>query len=613
MDEEQKNILDKKSGKKFYVTKNDNGDKKNSPIEIIGTEEGEVKDPKKVEEEITKVLGYALEYINRKNFKEAENIYRKVLLSYKNHPDALFRYADLCRILSRFNDSEALLRRLIGITQPNHQSYNQLAVVLGNQNKTKEAIDYFKKSIELKPDFIDAYINLGSMYFRLNKLKKAEITYKQASDLDPNHILLLNNLATLYKRYKNYKKAEELYRKALKINPNSAEVLSNLGDVYGQTMNLDKAEEVLLKAYSISPKTPEINANLAILYKKQSRYEESLAYAKQAYEINTNNPALKALYADVLYINKNIIYAIKLYEEIISDTPNNLKILSMLGTCYRVIQDNKKSLDYFNRILAIVPNDENAVINISKFCTLENPVFSKDEAIELLEKTLKERPESYRIKHLIASLKEEKIDRCPKEYVEDEFDRFADSFDSVLQQSLGYKIPDTLYDTIKPHLQENLNILDLGCGTGLSGIPFKDSSAHLIGIDLSKNMLKRAENKKIYDELIHGDLTEEIDKIDKKFDLVISTDTLIYVGKLETIFNKVYNKLNKNGLFAFSTEENNSKEQYVITPSGRFKHSDDYIKEIALQNNFETITSEETIVRSEGSEQVKGFIYILKK
>jgi len=598
MNKEQKKIPSEKKGKRIIVERKKELSEENNP---------------EMEAEIQKVLGYASEYIKRKNYKEAENIYRKILTSSQNHPETLLRYASLCKSLSRLNDAEALLRRVITTSTPDHTIYNLFATILGNQNKTKEAIEYLKKSIELKPDFIDAYINLGSIYFRLNKLKKAELVYKQASDINPNHVLLLNNMATLHKRYKNYDKAEELYNKALEINPASAEVLSNLGDIYGHRMQLNKAEEVLLKAYEISPQIPEISANLSILYKKQSKYEEALSYAKVAHDIDTNNIAFKALYADILYVNKNVIYAIKLYEEVLSKNPGNVKILSMLGTCYRVIQDNRKSIEYFRKILDYIPNDENAIINISKFCTNEKPEISTEEAIELLENTLKKNPDSYRIKHLLASLEKEKIDRCTKEYVEDEFNRFAESFDTVLQQSLGYKIPDILYETIKPHMEENTEILDLGCGTGLSAIPFRPLNPTVTGIDLSENMLAKAESRGIYKKLIHGDITEEIDNIDQIFDLIISTDTLIYIGKLDNLFEKIYSKLKNNGLFAFSTEANNQEEQYVISPSGRFKHSHTYIKDLSQKNNFKIIESKEVVIRTEGSEQVKGFIYILKK
>ena len=41
--------------------------------------------------------------------------------------------------------------------------------------------------------------------------------------------------------------------------------------------------------------------------------------------------------------------------------------------------------------------------------------------------------------------------------------------------------------------------IDLGCGAGLSGEAFRSICKHLVGIHLSHEMLKKAEEKKVYD------------------------------------------------------------------------------------------------------------------
>ena len=52
--------------------------------------------------------------------------------------------------------------------------------------------------------------------------------------------------------------------------------------------------------------------------------------------------------------------------------------------------------------------------------------------------------------------------------------------------------------------------MDAGCGTGLSGVLFRNMSEHLVGVDISRRMVQRAAERKIYDELSTGDMAEEL-------------------------------------------------------------------------------------------------------
>ena len=77
------------------------------------------------------------------------------------------------------------------------------------------------------------------------------------------------------------------------------------------------------------------------------------------------------------------------------------------------------------------------------------------------------------------------------------------------------------------------SILDLGCGTSLTGE--KNSASHctnLEGIDLSKNMLEIAKSRNVYDKLDHVDIVEYLSNAMLDFDYFIATDVFIYVGDL---------------------------------------------------------------------------------
>lgn len=97
-------------------------------------------------------------------------------------------------------------------------------------------------------------------------------------------------------------------------------------------------------------------------------------------------------------------------------------------------------------------------------------------------------------------------------------------------------------------------ILDLACGTGTMSLLFKEQGYHVIGIDLSSEMLSIADNKAkgtipfIKAEMQNFELSEPVDACVCCLDSLNHLDNLKDVGKT---FECVYNSLNENGIFIF--------------------------------------------------------------
>lgn len=106
---------------------------------------------------------------------------------------------------------------------------------------------------------------------------------------------------------------------------------------------------------------------------------------------------------------------------------------------------------------------------------------------------------------------------------------------------------------------------------------------------------------------------------DASLDLVISADVWIYVGALEETFALCFRKLKARGWLAFSTEllsEEGTKDNvggFQLAASGRFQHSETYIRALAAANGFEIHVQEPIDVRKESGEAIPGRVYLLQK
>lgn len=78
-------------------------------------------------------------------------------------------------------------------------------------------------------------------------------------------------------------------------------------------------------------------------------------------------------------------------------------------------------------------------------------------------------------------------------------DVYNETFQSLPEEIRSGHNNDVLY-----YLNGSLDILDLGCGTGLIGSWFKDYARTLVGVDVSPTMLDMATKKGCYQELRRG-------------------------------------------------------------------------------------------------------------
>jgi len=92
----------------------------------------------------------------------------------------------------------------------------------------EEAVDAYRKVLDLNPGAAGALVNLGTIYYRLRKFLEAEKYYRRAIEADPGYPLAEFNLGNLYDEVGRTSEAMEHYRRALALSPNYADAHFNL-------------------------------------------------------------------------------------------------------------------------------------------------------------------------------------------------------------------------------------------------------------------------------------------------------------------------------------------------------------------------------------------------
>jgi tetratricopeptide (TPR) repeat protein len=215
----------------------------------------------------SQLLEQGISFLNKANFRKAENCYRAILEFQPNHYDAYHFLGITLNELGRLNEAEASYKNAIKFKPDFAEAYYNLGVTLVKSEKLEDGIKNYKNAIKFKPDFALAHNNLGNVLKELKRLDEAEVSYKNAIKFKPDFALAHNNLGNVLKELKRLDEAEVSYKNAIKFKPDFAETYFNLGNLYRNIGKLNESELNYKKALLLKHNYIEASSNIKIVLK----------------------------------------------------------------------------------------------------------------------------------------------------------------------------------------------------------------------------------------------------------------------------------------------------------------------------------------------------------
>ena len=428
-----------------------------------------------------------------------------------------------------------------------------------------------ESSAQLK-DSLKNIINLYSAGQLQEALNLIEILHTKY----PNQSIIYNINGACYSGLNKFDSAIKCYKKAIEVSPNYSDAYNNLGNALLRIGNLDEAAMFLKKAIIIKPDYIDAIFNLGSTLKELGQLEESN----------------------------------RLFKKVISLKPNHFKAHLLLGLNLKIAKQYSLAIIYLEKVLELRPKFAPGYLNIGN---IYSDLGQKKQAIQYFEKALIIKPEYKQAQYKLNALTGKNSKSSPKEYVENLFNGYAENFDESLVNSLGYNLPFQIKDWITKldSKRKKFNkVIDLGCGTGLSGKSLREISKNLTGIDLSKNMVEKARELEIYDDLLVGDIEEVLSNASEKYDLFVALDVFVYLGDLEAIFKTIKLCSNKNAYLIFSVEIQEG-DGFSLLETLRFSHSEKYILNTVI-NDFNLIKTYDLKLRKHKKSWIKGKTFILQ-
>jgi tetratricopeptide (TPR) repeat protein len=242
----------------------------------------------------------------------------------------------LCLGLTRqqlryWQDSEALFRHTLEVTQNNCTAHFNLGNALFNKGQTSEAITQIQEAIRLNPESAQAHYNLGIALVKKGQTDEAINQYHEAIHLKPDYAEAHYNLGVTYLKIGQTDKAISQFQEVIRLKPNDADAHYNFGNAIFSKGQTDEAINQYHEAIHLKPDYAEAHYNLGVTYLKIGQTDKAISQFQEAIR-------LKPDYVDAHY-NLGVVFfnqartdgAISQFQEVIHLKPEDADAQSNLA------------------------------------------------------------------------------------------------------------------------------------------------------------------------------------------------------------------------------------------------------------------------------------------
>jgi len=453
----------------------------------------------------------AVQNHKEKNYKVAEYLYSKLLISKPNHIQTLMFIGTLCAETKNYESAIKYFEKVIKFRPQNALAYNNIGMIHGELGNFTTAITCFKNAITINPNLNDTRNNLCIL---LRSLTPNQLNEKEVRDLkelflilykrnDIDHDDIFRNAKNILFRNKNY---EEIL-KSETVSP----LLENIN--IKSLLNEDLFQLMMQKSLIADSSIEEL------LIKIRKEILKKI-YDDNVEDINAYSNFLLSL-SEQCFFNEFMYFQteeeIKQIKKIRSDVENNKKIseinIAILGSYISLASSQKL---------------EERVLSFKSSNTLFNDLIKIQIYNSKKEQDLKKTIKTNKV------VEDEVSQKVRKQYEENPYPRWRYIYKN---NKINFLI--RLQNQIKPNainikLSEkfdNPQVLVAGCGTGRH-ISIVDSykNANILAVDLSLSSLAYAKRKAEENNLKNVNFLQSdilnLKNLKKKFDIIESVGVI---------------------------------------------------------------------------------------
>lgn len=513
----------------------------------------------------------------------------------------------------------ATVGRQIGLARSARNNGDQV----GQKNHAEAALETLK-GVELNYENLDwRQLAEGDAQMLLDNYVGAEKAYRQAMVAAPQQSGGYQRLAELLQQTGRTEDLSKHMDLCMQKFPDEAFFIKMQAISAAANENYGEAIPAFAKVFSMNQSDHEVADALGICLQNINHYDEAVLYHAHALELQPTNAAYALRYGLAFMGVGEHEAAMELFRHAVNLSPNFIDAYAYLGYELQNLGQQEEAREIFKQGLERDPDHANLNFFYGR---LMQELGETDEAAKHFDTTVAAKgAEADTAEYLSASIKGGNPEKAPEKFIRGLFDYYAPNFEASLLNNLQYRSPAVLQEmlkrpavtTVHDITQKPQRVLDLGCGTGLMGVAMRPYAESMVGVDLSHNMLIRANEKAIYQETRRQDIAAYVSEMPRgNFDVVVAADVFTYIGNLQPVFSGLSEKLEKGALVAFCCErlnEDQGQQGFKLQNTARYAHKDSYLRKLASDFGFDILTTDESPMRQNAGTAIEGLYYVMAK
>ncbi len=232
----------------------------------------------------------------RQDYNSAIPKYLQAIDYYPQFTQALFNLAKAFYFLTDYENSKKYLLLNIEVDSTQDQSFKMLADIYRKERNVDQAINYYKRAIDVNPNYYKAYYSLATLYMNSSP-SQAKIYLQKVVDIKSDYSKGYETLGILNMQLGEYDDALENLLLVSELDDRNYKCNYLLADIYIQRASINNSKEDFNAAKGYAKKALSIKRTCAPAYFYLGLSEKGLGNkpaAKDAFEKAKNNKDWRA-------------------------------------------------------------------------------------------------------------------------------------------------------------------------------------------------------------------------------------------------------------------------------------------------------------------------------
>ncbi|XP_076459147.1 cell division cycle protein 27 homolog [Babylonia areolata] len=227
----------------------------------------------------------ATAHFEQGHFQKAATVYAEVRRLEPYQLLGMDRYSTALWHLQREVELSALAQDLSVLDKGCAQTWCATGNCFSLQKEHDVAIKFFKRAIQVDPDYAYAYTLLAHEYVFIEELDKALACFRNGLRVDSRHYNAWYGVGMIYYKQEKFSLAEVHFRRALSINPQSSALICHVGVAQHAQKKTDQALATLNRAMANDPRNSLCKFHKASILLACDRHKEALEELEELKQI----------------------------------------------------------------------------------------------------------------------------------------------------------------------------------------------------------------------------------------------------------------------------------------------------------------------------------------